>query len=228
MPERVTARGERTREQILDAAELLYAERGIDGVSLREIRIAAKQRNSSALQFHFGDADGVLLALAQRHMPRLGDLSDQLRARLAPDGSPSGPDTLLEVMVRPWADYISHGPRARAWIRIAAETSARPERMWDEFLQHSPAVLVDVGTRLLDHLRARLGPRLALDRMTRVNLAALHLCADRARQVDSRAGSEMLVLAHEDWAHDLVATSVAALLAPSRHPAHPPERRRST
>ena len=74
---------------------------------------------------------------------------------LAPGSS--GPDILFEVMARPWADYIGHGPRARAWIRIAAETAARPERMWDEFLQHSPAVFVDVGTSLLQHLGDRLG-----------------------------------------------------------------------
>jgi hypothetical protein len=125
---------------------------------------------------------------------------------------------MLEVMVRPWADYISHGRSARAWIRVAAETSARPERAFTEFQQHAPRGIVETGASLLDHLQHILGPRLAPDRMTRVNLAALHLCADRARQADSADGSELLLLAHEDWAHDLVATSVAALLAPAPRP----------
>ena len=34
-----------TRERILDTAERLYAERGLDGVSMREIGEAAGQRN---------------------------------------------------------------------------------------------------------------------------------------------------------------------------------------
>ena len=33
-----------TRERILDAAERLYAEKGLDGVSLREINREAQQR----------------------------------------------------------------------------------------------------------------------------------------------------------------------------------------
>lgn len=209
----MTARAERTRARILDAAELLYAERGVDGVSLREIRIASGQRNSSAMQYHFGDADGVLRALTERHMPRLGGLAERWRGELVVTGTPPGPTTLLEIMVRPWTDYISHGPGERAWIRIAAEMSARPERMWDDFAQHSPPVLVEVGAALLDELTAPLGDRLALDRLARVNLAALHLCADRARQAD-HATSELLLLPHQEWADDVVAISVAALLAP--------------
>ena len=198
--------------RILDAAELLYGDRGVDGVSLREIRLAAGQRNSSALQFHFGDADGLLRALAERHMPRIGALHDRLRADLVADPSSAEPDVLLELMIRPWAEYISHGPQARAWIRIAAETSARPERAWHEFVDHAPRGIVETGAALLGQLEGPLGPRLALDRMTRVNLAALHLCADRARQT---GGSELVVLAHEDWVDDLVVTSAAALLAPA-------------
>lgn len=213
----MTARAERTRERLLDAAEPLYARRGVEGVSLREIRLAAGQRNSSALQYHFGNADGLLRALAQRHMPRVGTLTERLRGELAPPGSSPEPGALLEVLVRPWADYISHGPSARARIRIAAETSAHPERTWQDFQQHAPPVLVEVGAALLDHLQLRYRPRLALDRLTRMNLAALHLCADRARQADNNAaGSDLVLLHHQDWADDLVDTSIAALLASAR------------
>ena len=122
-------------------------------------------------------------------------------------------------MVRPWADYISHGPQARAWIRIAAETSARPERVWHEYVDHAPRGIVETGASLLGQLEGSLGPRLALDRMTRVNLAALHLCADRARQA---GGSELVLLAHEDWVDDLVVTSAAALLAPAHRRSNRP------
>jgi AcrR family transcriptional regulator len=215
----VTTRSDRTRNRILDAAELLYGDRGVDGVSLREIRLAAGQRNSSALQYHFGDASGLLRALAERHMPRIGELHDRLEAELVPDATSAGPDVLLELMIRPWADYISHGPQARAWIRIAAETSARPERVWHEYVDHAPRGIVETGASLLSQLEGSLGPRLALDRMTRVNLAALHLCADRARQA---GGSELVLLAHEDWVDDLVVSSAAALLAPAhRRPTRP-------
>jgi AcrR family transcriptional regulator len=211
-----SARGERTRQRILDQAELLYGARGVAGVSLREIRIAAGQRNTSALQFHFGGVDGLVRALAERHMPAIGARQERLRAELTPPDGRARPETLVEVMVRPWADYVRQGPGARSWVRVAAELAARPERLWLEFRDRSPAVAVEVGAELLEHLTTQLGPRLGLDRLMRVNLATLHLCADRARIEDAASSSEMQVLGHEAWATDLVDVAIAAMLAPSR------------
>ena len=47
-----------TRERLLLTAEKLLGERGINGVSLREITREAGQRNASALHYHFGSRDG--------------------------------------------------------------------------------------------------------------------------------------------------------------------------
>ena len=46
---------------------------GIAGVSLREIRLAAKQGNAGALHYHFGTKDGLLRALLERELPLLVD-----------------------------------------------------------------------------------------------------------------------------------------------------------
>ena len=42
-----TARGERTRERILDAAEEIFAERGFAGATLRDVAAAVGVRNPS-------------------------------------------------------------------------------------------------------------------------------------------------------------------------------------
>ncbi len=52
---------------LIAAAEQLFAERGIDGVSLREINREARQRNTTSLQYHFGDRDGLLRAILAKH-----------------------------------------------------------------------------------------------------------------------------------------------------------------
>ena len=57
-----TAEGAETRDRILRAAEVLLADQGIDGVSLREINRAAGQSNTAAVQYYFGDRDGLLTA----------------------------------------------------------------------------------------------------------------------------------------------------------------------
>jgi AcrR family transcriptional regulator len=60
-----------TREQLLDTAEKLFLERGLDEVSLRTIVREAGQRNQSALQYHFGSRDGLVAAILNRRVQDL-------------------------------------------------------------------------------------------------------------------------------------------------------------
>src|SRR5215469_11626488 len=57
-----------TSEELLNAAERLFAERGVENVALTEIVIAACQRNRSAVHYHFGSRDGVLTAVLNRRL----------------------------------------------------------------------------------------------------------------------------------------------------------------
>ncbi len=49
-----------TRGKIMEAAERLFADRGIDGVALREIAAAAGQGNNTAVQYHFGSKEQLI------------------------------------------------------------------------------------------------------------------------------------------------------------------------
>lgn len=60
--EPTTRRGE-TRTRLILAAEKLFGERGIHGVTLKEINEAAGQRNESALHYHFGSKTALLEAI---------------------------------------------------------------------------------------------------------------------------------------------------------------------
>ena len=62
-----------TKEQIVLAAERLFAERGIDGVSLRQIGTAAGNGNNSAVQYHFGSKERLLLAVFEYRLPWLNE-----------------------------------------------------------------------------------------------------------------------------------------------------------
>jgi AcrR family transcriptional regulator len=61
-----------TKEALLGAAERLYAQRGLDAVSMREITREAGQKNSSALQYHFSGKEALVSAIVVRGM-RGGD-----------------------------------------------------------------------------------------------------------------------------------------------------------
>lgn len=60
-------RTERTRLALMRAAERLFLERGVGEVSLREIAMAAGQKNPSAALYHFGDKRGLIDAILERH-----------------------------------------------------------------------------------------------------------------------------------------------------------------
>jgi AcrR family transcriptional regulator len=49
-----------TKAALIEAAERLFAEKGLGGVSVKEIIRAAGARNESALQYHFGSVDELI------------------------------------------------------------------------------------------------------------------------------------------------------------------------
>ena len=215
-----TARGVRTREHILDTAERLWGERGVEGVSLREIRIAAGQRNSSALQFHFGGQDGLLLALAERHLPRVAGLQERLYADLVRDGRQEDTAGLIEVLVRPHADYLRLGPSERAWVKVSAQQAAHPGVVLADVIGHAPAIALHVGATLHERLATTMGTTLAVERIVAVSTACNHLCADRARLEDAAAepgeGAVRPALPFDSWRANLLDMAVGAMVAPVR------------
>lgn len=58
-----SARGEATRHALMRAAEKLIAEKGIENVSIRDILADAGQKNTSALQYHFKNLQGLIAAI---------------------------------------------------------------------------------------------------------------------------------------------------------------------
>src|SRR3546814_1363010 len=65
-PKRRHSAGEATRVLLIEAAERLFATRGIDGVTLAQIQLAAGQSNSSVIGYHFGSKDGLVQAILDR------------------------------------------------------------------------------------------------------------------------------------------------------------------
>lgn len=88
------------RDQILDAAEQLYAERGLGSVSLRQISSAAGARNTNAVQYHFGNEGGLIRALLERRADVLELQRAQLLAEYSVKGSLS-PADLLAIIYSP-------------------------------------------------------------------------------------------------------------------------------
>ena len=82
-----------TKNKILDSAEVLFADKGFNGTSLREITSQAEV-NLAAVNYHFGSKKELIKAVMSRYMNVLGPhLEDALGALCSEDEQP----TLIDV-----------------------------------------------------------------------------------------------------------------------------------
>jgi len=132
---------EATQQQLIGAAETLFATRGIDAVSLREITAAAGVRNTTALQYHFGDREGLLRAVLRKHYAdvelRRHALLDEYEAG-AGDVIGAELRPLVAAFVRPVASKLADPDGGRAYLRIMAQLVNRPEIGPDESIRADP------------------------------------------------------------------------------------------
>jgi AcrR family transcriptional regulator len=208
----MTARGDQTRNHLLDVAEELFGARGVNAVSLREIRIAAGARNTAAMQFHFGDRDGLIDALVARHMPRIAALQQDLYDAMVADGRQNDSRSLVEVLVRPSADYLSLGSSERAWVKIISDLGAEPELEAADMALVAPEPALRVSRTLYERLTESMPPEVAVERMVVLAQCTVHICGDRARLEDSERGRSRLP--NDQFVENLIDMVAGALFAP--------------
>ena len=124
-PERA-ARSDRstsTREAILSAAEVLFAERGMSTVSNRQISEAAGQGNNAAACYHFGTRTDLLRAIESKHREPI----ERLRAQMLADiGDSTELRDWVGTLVRPLSDHLAELGTPSWYARFAAQAMADP------------------------------------------------------------------------------------------------------
>jgi AcrR family transcriptional regulator len=114
------ADGERTRDQLMDAAEELFASRGVEAVSVRSVNAAAGLAAAS-VHYHFGDKDGLLRKVIARRggdvVSRQAELLGDLEAA---DRRPD-PEVAVRVLAEPLFELLRREPVGGArWLAIVA------------------------------------------------------------------------------------------------------------
>ncbi len=119
-----------TRERLIAAAEELFAASGIEAVSLREIVRASGARNTTALQYHFGDRAGLVRAVLEKHHLdvdiRRHAMLDAYEAEGEPDIS-----ALARALVQPLAAKLADPDGGIAYLQILAELMNRAQPALD-------------------------------------------------------------------------------------------------
>ena len=117
---------EETRARLLATAEQLFAEQGIDAVSLREVNRVAGTKNAVAVQYHFESRSGLLRAILEKHWPVIEARRHAMLDQYEADGSPDL-RILAAALVRPSAAKLADGDGGLAYLRISAQLLNRPK-----------------------------------------------------------------------------------------------------
>jgi len=107
------------REQILDAAESLFARKGLDATTIKDIGAAAGQ-NPALLYYYFGSKEELYRAVLQRV---LSDMA--ARGGAAVDSAPAPADAIRAVVAAQMEFVLGHPNAPRLLVRELIDHEAR-------------------------------------------------------------------------------------------------------
>ena len=117
-------------DALIRAAEDLFAERGSEAVSLRDVVSAAGVSNASAVQYHFGGRSGLIRAVLAKHEPAV----DRTRSDMLDAYAAAGVDDmrmLAKALVVPLAKELENADGGVGYLQLVADLYNRPNPTFD-------------------------------------------------------------------------------------------------
>jgi len=137
-----------SRDLLLDTAEQLFAQGGIDAYSLREINDAAGL-SSAAIHYHFKTKENLLREILSRRMRPVAEREDVLKKLLRQSAQPDLRE-IIAALVWPLAMVlIEEGKKGRNYLRIVARIfSEHGSTLKEELPQEFQRVIVLIAKLL--------------------------------------------------------------------------------
>ena len=204
--DRPNSRGDATRLRILLKAEELFAERGIAAVPLRDIGVAAGQKNNVAVQYHFRDRDNLVWEIAKYR----AQSGERIRSEILADLVSSESSVTVEALVRAYMSSLTcHLEPGDHYLAFLARYAS--ERGSYHGLEGTAGSTLFTFTAMLRRLLPQLPEALVEERWMVMMTSAVHTLA--RYQSAQRAGTLPAPL--PDLIEDLVLFFAHALEAPS-------------
>ena len=202
-----------TKERILLVAEKLFAQEGIEAVSMRRISADSGQRNNSALQYHYGGKEELLKAIVayrmipinQRHTAMLRELEQRAATRDLRE--------LIGVLVYPFAEHVDTLREGSYYISFLARYLLYTgnglffgalDKPWLEATQRVSKHMLAALTHLPD--------KICLERLTFVGAQLVHAVAQREYQIRTHNISYLSDM--DSFASNLVDCLHGSMVAP--------------
>jgi AcrR family transcriptional regulator len=195
-----------TVDDLLNVAEQLFARHGVEQVALTKIVGSSRQKNRSALHYHFGSREGVLKAVLDRRLKHLNAL------RLATLDRPARCSDLARViraLVEPLCLVALNEPWGADYISILAQVSFHPTLLGESVLDDANLSSLRRCKRLVIEALPAIRPA-TLNRRFRWLTDSIVLAVARWCRNGSKSGLDAM----ENLIEEFIAYGAAGLAAP--------------
>lgn len=180
-----------TRKRILDAAEQVFADRGYEGASIRDIARAASQLGppvqGALVNHHGGSKEELFVTVVSRRADELAQARFEALTHKKATAAPSLRD-VLACFIQPFTDrFLQGGPEWAAYGRLIAYVSsdARWRHISETCFDPTAKIFIDEISRVLPDVCAQ---RISAHFVFMVS-SMLSICTSRWR-IDALSASE--------------------------------------
>lgn len=127
-------KGDATRERIKREAQALFAARGVDGVSIREIVAATGQKNGASLHYYFRTKEMLVRELVLDGAKLIDDRRNAWLDKLEAAGGPGAVREAVEVLVWPSTSLGEGEGREGDYLRFISTLNMQNRELFDDIL----------------------------------------------------------------------------------------------
>jgi AcrR family transcriptional regulator len=177
--------GNETRKRLIKIAERLFAEQGVDAVSIRAVNAAAKL-GAASIHYHFGSKEKLLEAVVLDQGQRVTERIRERCAVLADRDEVPTARELVELISEPFVELLEAQPlRGLRWVKIVAQLTLANDPALNqmtagittEVLEQVHRAFPDVDQERLD-LRWDLAGRTLIQMLSQIDLWTPHKRGD--------------------------------------------------
>lgn len=122
-----------SREKLISSAEVLFAERGFNGVSVRDIANAAGV-NSALVGYYFKGKEGLLSEVYMRHCEPLKRERQRLLAKCAKEEGGLTLEKVIEAFIKPSLEVTTDKNGRSGFTRLRAILSAENSALLEQLV----------------------------------------------------------------------------------------------
>jgi AcrR family transcriptional regulator len=135
--------GVETRKRLIKIAERMFAEQGVDAVSIRAVNAAA-DLGAASVHYHFGSKERLLEAVILDQGQRVVGRVEERAAELAARDEPATTVELVEIIAMPFLHLLqTQRTRGLRWVKVVAQLTLADDPMLNRMTEQSSAAVLE-------------------------------------------------------------------------------------